>query len=85
MYSLLGEVREDDADDVAVVGGVSTEVGVADRLFDGTQGALVVGGDQDGASFGGLEGRQLLQGGGCTVVVCGEVCEESGVGASGTD
>src|SRR5207248_7178988 len=58
---LLGELRERQADDLAVVGGVDTEVGVLDGLLDGLHRVLVVGLDDEKSSLGHVEARQLLQ------------------------
>src|SRR5690606_40324530 len=45
---LLGQLRHDDADGVAVVGGVGPQVGVAQCLLDRSHRALVVGRDEIG-------------------------------------
>ena len=58
---LLGQLRQRDPDDVAVVGRVDAEIGVADRLLDRGHRGLVVRGDQDHPGVRHLEGGELLQ------------------------
>ena len=85
LATFLGELREDDADDMSVVGRVRTDVRVAQSVLDIAQGALVVGGHEDRAGLGRLERCQLLQRGRSTVVVDFDVGEQCGVGAAGAD
>ena len=57
--TLLGQLRDGDPDDVAVVGRVHAEVGVADRVLDVAQLAGLVGLDDDQPRLGDVDARQL--------------------------
>ena len=62
LATLLGELRERQADDLAVVRGVDAEVGVLDGLLDGLHVVLVVGLDHEQPRLGHVEAGQLLEG-----------------------
>ena len=70
---------------VAVVAGVDAEVGVADGLLDGADGAAVEGGDQQRARVGRRERGELLQRRRRAVVVGVDLVEHRRVGAAGAD
>src|SRR5688572_21798971 len=55
LAALLGELGKGDAQDLAVVGGVDAEVGLADGFLDGRLGAGVVGADDHEAWLRHLE------------------------------
>ena len=59
--ALLGERGDGEADEVAVVGGVQPEVGVADRLLDRLDRGLVVGLDGQQLRLGRVDRGQLAQ------------------------
>ena len=61
LAALLGELREHQADDRAVVRRVHAEVALLDGLLDGLQRALVVGRDDEDARLGHAEAGELLQ------------------------
>src|SRR5699024_4826330 len=85
LAALLGEGGQHHAQVVAVVGGVHAQVRVAQRGLDAGHRGLVVGGDDDGARLGELEGGQLVQRRGGTVVLDGDALEHRGVRAAGAD
>ena len=64
LAALLGQCRQGDADDGAVIGGVDAEVGLADGGDDVLHGGAVEGADQDGAGLGDRQGGELLERGG---------------------
>src|SRR5215213_7111102 len=66
---LLGELREDATDDLAVVGRVHVQVGVADRALDVAEGVHVVRRDQDHPRVLSRERGEALEGGRGPVVV----------------
>ena len=61
LAALLGERREVEPDDRAVVARVDAEVAVADRLLDGAERGAVVRLDEQLAGLGHLEAGELLQ------------------------
>src|ERR687890_1498230 len=81
--ALLGQLREDDADDLAVVGRVDAEVAVADGLLDGRQLAGVVGLDDRHARLGHGDRRHLRHRRRGAVVVDQDLVEHRGGGPSG--
>ena len=58
--SLLGELREHEAEHLAVVGGVDPEIGALDRLLDVLDGVLVVGLDDEQPRLGHVDPGDLL-------------------------
>ena len=82
---LLGQLRQRHPDDVAVVGRVDAEIGVADRLLDRGHRGLVVRGDQHHPGVRHLEAGELLQRGRRAVVVGGQLGEHRRVGPTGAD
>src|SRR5215216_2236277 len=82
---LLGELGEGQADDLAVVGRVDAQVGVADGLLDRGGGVAVVRRDDQQAGLGGGDAGQLLERGRGAVVVDLEAVDQGGVGAAGAD
>src|SRR4029453_12718011 len=84
-HPLLGQRWEGEAHDMAVVGGVEAEVGLADRLLDGVHRALVERSDDQEPGLGHGEVRQLLQGHLGAVVVDRELLDQARVGPSGAD
>ena len=85
LAALLGQCRQGDTDDGAVIGGVDAEVGLADGGDDVLHGGAVEGADQDGAGLGDRQGGELLERGGGAVVVHDDPVEHRGVGAAGAD
>src|SRR3954469_598248 len=82
---LLGQLREDATDQLAVVGGGHAEVGVADRPLDVPDRAHVVRRHEDHAGVLGGERREALQRSRRAVVVDHDLAEHRGVGAAGPD
>jgi hypothetical protein len=85
LAALLGELREDAAEHLAVVGRVHAQVGVADRLLDAGHRTHVVGLDQDDPGLGSRERRELLERGRSAVVVDEDLAEHARLGPTGPD
>src|SRR3954452_16087013 len=81
--ALLGELREDDADDLAVVARVDPEVGVADRALHALQLARVVGLDDGHAGLGDLHRGELVERGPGPVVLDLDAVEHGRAGPAG--
>ena len=81
--ALLGELREHDAQDLAVVGRVHAEVAVADGLLDGAELAGVVGLDDRHARLGHGDRRHLRHRRGRAVVVDHDLVEHRRCGPAG--
>src|SRR3954462_14284842 len=81
--ALLGELREDHADDLAVVGRVDAQVAVADGLLDGTELAVVVGLDDRHPRLGDGDRGHLRHGRYRAVVVDHDLVEHRRGGATG--
>ena len=82
---LFGELGQHHADDCAVVSGVDSKIGVADRPLNRAERGLVVGRHHGHARLGHLEGRELIHGRGRSVVVDEDLREHSRVGPTGAD
>src|SRR4051812_2495714 len=80
---LLGELREDDADDLAVVARVDPEVGVADRALHALQLAGVVGLDDGHTGLGDLHRGELVERGPGAVVLDLDAVEHGRAGPTG--
>jgi hypothetical protein len=85
LAAFLGQFRNGDSDDIAVVGRVGADFGVAERPFNVAQGGLVERGDEDGPGVRDGERGELLQRGGGTLVFHQDLVVKSGVCAAGTD
>ena len=86
LTTLFSELWHGDTNHVAVIGGVSVQIGhVANSLLDVAQSGLVEGGDQQGASFRVLHRSQLCQRSGAAVVGDHDLLEHGRVRATGTD
>src|SRR4051794_9816677 len=83
--ALLGELRDDHPDDLAVVAGVEPQVRVADRLLDGLELAGVVGLDDRHPRLGDVDRRQLVQRRHRAVVVDDDPREHARGGTPGAD
>src|ERR1700733_1120936 len=80
---LLGQLRDRQADHVAVVARGESDVGLLDRFLDPAQGALVEGGDGEQAGVGGGDVGQLLQRRRVAVVVDDDAVEQVRRGTAG--
>src|SRR5206468_307183 len=85
LAAFLGQLRDGDPDDIAVVRGVGADLGVTQGAFDIAQGRLVERGDEDGARVRNREGGQLLQRRRRTVVVDQDPVVQAGRGAARAD
>ena len=85
LASLGRELREHQADHLAVVGRGDTQVGVLDGLLDGLHRALVVGGDDQHPGLGHVEPGQLLERHVGAVVVDLQLLDERRRGPTGAD
>ena len=83
--ALLGQLRDDQPDDLAVVAGRQAQVGLQDGLLDGADGAAIPGPDHEQARLGHGDAGQLVQGCGGAVVVDLQALDQRGRGPAGAD
>src|SRR5690625_616888 len=85
LAAFLGQLRQDDPQLSAVVRGVHPEIGLPDGLLDRVARALVVGVHGDHPRVDHVEGGQLVQRRGRTVVIHRDPVEQGWVCPSGTN
>src|ERR1700680_154301 len=83
LATLLGELRDGDADHLTVVARVESEIALLYRLLDGAERAAVVGLDDQHARLGNADPREALQRRRGSVVLDVKAFEQRGRGASG--
>lgn len=83
--ALLSGGRERQTNDGAIGVGGNAQIGSADGLDDSVDERLVPRLDEQHVSLGGLDGGNLRDRRGNTVIINGDVGQNVGVGATGTD
>lgn len=83
--ALLSGGRERQTNDGAIGVGGNAQIGSADGLDDSVDERLVPRLDEQHVSLGGLDGGNLRDRRGDTVIIDGDVGQNVGVGATGTD
>ena len=82
---LLGQRRNGQADDLAVVGRVETQIGLQNGLLDRADGRAIVGLNDEQPRIGDADLGQPLERGLSPIILHQDVVEDTGAGPAGPD